>query len=99
MPTLQELCALYDILPELGPPAPRRPPPTPPAAPPPKPKTPLQRLYTWLGPPTPVPAVTRPNPFPMLKQGKKSIVIAVVDAGTVGFFRLGMGVFEEWPML
>jgi tRNA-splicing endonuclease subunit Sen54 len=40
----------------------------------------------------------RPNPFAALKQGKKIIVVAVVDAGSVGFFRFGEGCFEEWPM-
>jgi tRNA-splicing endonuclease subunit Sen54 len=33
-----------------------------------------------------------------LRQGNKSVVIAVVDAGTVSFFRFGQGAFEEWPM-
>jgi tRNA-splicing endonuclease subunit Sen54 len=41
----------------------------------------------------------RPNPFPALKQGKKMIVIAVVDAGSVGFFRFSQGTFEDWPMV
>lgn len=40
----------------------------------------------------------RPNPFPILKQGKKVIVVAVVDSGNVGFFRFGQGAFEDWPM-
>jgi tRNA-splicing endonuclease subunit Sen54 len=40
----------------------------------------------------------RPNPFAVLKQGKKIIVIAVVDSGSVGFFRFGQGCFEEFPM-
>jgi len=34
-----------------------------------------------------------------LRQGKKVVVIAVVDAGSVSFFRLGEGVFAEWPMM
>jgi tRNA-splicing endonuclease subunit Sen54 len=38
------------------------------------------------------------NPFMALRQGNKSVVIAVVDAGTVAFFRFGQGAFEEWPM-
>ncbi|KAI1790188.1 tRNA-splicing endonuclease subunit sen54 N-term-domain-containing protein [Ganoderma leucocontextum] len=38
------------------------------------------------------------NPFPLLKTGKKMVVVAVVDAGTISFFRFGQGVFTEWPM-
>jgi tRNA-splicing endonuclease subunit Sen54 len=34
-----------------------------------------------------------------LRQGNKSVVIAVVDAGTMSFFRFGQGAFEEWPMV
>lgn len=41
----------------------------------------------------------KPNPFPALKTGKKTIVIAAVDAGNISFFRFGQGVFEEWPMI
>lgn len=39
------------------------------------------------------------NPFLALKTGKKTIVIAAVDAGSISFFRFGQGVFEEWPMI
>ncbi|RDX53448.1 hypothetical protein OH76DRAFT_1343370 [Lentinus brumalis] len=38
------------------------------------------------------------NPFPSLKTGKKMVVVAAVDAGTISFFRFGQGVFTEWPM-
>ncbi|KAF8125714.1 tRNA-splicing endonuclease subunit sen54 N-term-domain-containing protein [Boletus edulis] len=41
----------------------------------------------------------KPNPFLALKTGKKTIVIAAVDAGSISFFRFGQGVFEEWPMI
>lgn len=41
----------------------------------------------------------KPNPFLALKTGKKTIVIAAVDAGNISFFRFGQGVFEEWPMV
>jgi tRNA-splicing endonuclease subunit Sen54 len=67
----------------------------------------LQTLFGWIRSffsnpllKTSIPAriSTRPNPFPILKQGKKIVIIAVVDAGNVGFFRLGQGAFEEWPM-
>ena len=40
----------------------------------------------------------RPNPFQMLKLGKKIIVVAAVDAGMISFFRFGQGGFEDWPM-
>lgn len=56
--------------------------------------------------PVPPPQSTKPtftppksNPFPALKTGKKIIVIAAVDAGSISFFRFGQGVFEEWPMI
>ncbi|KAI9568560.1 tRNA-splicing endonuclease subunit sen54 N-term-domain-containing protein [Boletus coccyginus] len=41
----------------------------------------------------------KPNPFLALKTGKKTIVIAAVDAGSISFFKFGQGVFEEWPMI
>ena len=41
----------------------------------------------------------KPNPFLALKTGKKVIVIAAVDAGSISFFKFGQGVFEEWPMV
>lgn len=42
---------------------------------------------------------TKLNPFPALKTGKKTIVIAAVDSGSISFFRFGQGVFEEWPTI
>ncbi|EIN12995.1 hypothetical protein PUNSTDRAFT_118619 [Punctularia strigosozonata HHB-11173 SS5] len=118
MPTLRELRALFDVLPELPPPMPRKrnilntqtapkqdnkkdPPPSVDRLP--LFSSVLRRIFLKMFAPSrvvevPTPA-PRPNPFVALKQGKKNIVIAVVDAGTVGFFRLGMGAFEEWPML
>ncbi|PFH45425.1 hypothetical protein AMATHDRAFT_88815 [Amanita thiersii Skay4041] len=41
----------------------------------------------------------KPNPFPVLKMGKKIIIIAAVDSGNISFFRFGQGSFEEWPMI
>lgn len=41
----------------------------------------------------------RPNPFQVLKNGKKIIVVAAVDSGMISFYRFGQGVFEEWPMM
>lgn len=108
MPSLHELTALFDVLPELPPPLPRqrRPPPDKPineAVPStsPVPQTLYRRLFSWAYPhissPPPIPQ-RRPNPFMALKAGKKTIVIAVVDAGSISFFRLGQGAFTEWPM-
>ncbi|KAG8214407.1 tRNA-splicing endonuclease subunit sen54 N-term-domain-containing protein [Butyriboletus roseoflavus] len=54
--------------------------------------TPLQSTKPTFAPP-------KSNPFPALKTGKRIIVIAAVDAGSISFFRFGQGVFEEWPML
>jgi tRNA-splicing endonuclease subunit Sen54 len=41
----------------------------------------------------------RPNPFMMLKAGRKMVIVAVVDSGNIGFFRFSQGVFTEWPMV
>ena len=62
----------------------------------------IRRIFAWIWP---LPgleerkAPARPtNPFPFLKTGNKIVVIAVVDAGTISFFRFGQGVFAEFPM-
>ncbi|KAI0632259.1 tRNA-splicing endonuclease subunit sen54 N-term-domain-containing protein [Trametes polyzona] len=63
----------------------------------------VRRAMAWVWP---LPWVTTntnaqsrpPNPFPPLKMGNKTVVIAAVDAGTISFFRFGQGVFTEWPM-
>ncbi|KAI0667674.1 tRNA-splicing endonuclease subunit sen54 N-term-domain-containing protein [Trametes maxima] len=59
------------------------------------------KVLAWIWPRS-VPTInspTRPpNPFPSLKMGNKTVVIAAVDAGTISFFRFGQGVFTEWPM-
>ncbi|KDQ50520.1 hypothetical protein JAAARDRAFT_63133 [Jaapia argillacea MUCL 33604] len=113
MPSLYELTALYDILPELPPPLPRQrhPPPSTaksnPQQPPPTSlsQTPhpsfLQRLFPKLFPPPPIetgPPPRRTNPFLALKAGKKNVVVAAVDGGNTSFYRFGQGAFEEWPM-
>lgn len=41
----------------------------------------------------------RPHPYQMLKNGKKVVVVAAVDAGSISFFRFGQGAFDEWPMI
>ena len=113
MPTLHELTDLFQVLPEAPPPKPRqrRSPigaPLPPAPqPPPLPVVPtvepsfIRKLFPWAFPSTPPapPPARKPNPFVALKSGKKIIVIAVVDAGNISFFRFGQGEFSEWPMM
>jgi tRNA-splicing endonuclease subunit Sen54 len=62
----------------------------------------IRKLFPWAfpseSPPAPAPA-RKPNPFFALKNGKKIIVIAVVDASNISFFRFGQGEFTEWPMI
>jgi len=111
MPSLHELTDLFEVLPELPPPLPRQRrqlsvPESSTSITPVTPPTPessvFRRLFSWAFPrqamlhPTPV---RRPNPFMALKAGKKIAVIAVVDAGSISFFRFGQGAFTEWPMV
>ncbi|KAL6303916.1 tRNA-splicing endonuclease subunit sen54 N-term-domain-containing protein [Sparassis latifolia] len=112
MPSLPELTALFDVLPELPPPVPRkrisyaqqkqeRAAPALTSSAPPFTKSPLwHRIFSWgLKPPsTPTAPPRNPNPFLALKTGKKMVVVAAVDAGTISFFRFGQGAFNEWPM-
>lgn len=112
MPTLAELTSMYEDLPFIPPPLPRKRNPLPekavPVTSPPKvhdmtsrPSF-LARLFSYFSlcssPPTPGSAPVKLNPFMALRQGNKSVIIAVVDAGTVSFFKFGQGTFEEWPM-
>ncbi|GJE88397.1 tRNA-splicing endonuclease subunit sen54 N-term-domain-containing protein [Phanerochaete sordida] len=110
MPSLTELNDLFEILPELPPPTPRRRTVAPekPAAPtsqgrdtggPPAPQSWLERLFPWATSSKSSAAPTRRvNPFAVMKAGKKMVVIAAVDAGTISFFRFGQGAFEDFPM-
>lgn len=41
----------------------------------------------------------KPNAFQALKAGKKRVVIAAVDAGTVSFYGFAEGVFAAHPMI
>lgn len=62
----------------------------------------LCRLFPWAfsqKPPQSAAPARRPHPFMALKAGKKLVVIAVVDAGSISFFRFGQGDFTEWPMV
>ena len=56
----------------------------------------LQRVWDKRKPPGPPAKAV--NPFFALKSGKRSVVLAVVDAGTTSMFRFVDGCFEEWPM-
>ncbi|KAJ7772587.1 tRNA-splicing endonuclease subunit sen54 N-term-domain-containing protein [Mycena maculata] len=109
MPTLRELTDLFDISPEMPPPLPRQRRPLKGAAPPlfnpkpvpaPPPLSVSRRILYWFRPPPPestVPA-RRPHPFMAIKAGRKTVVIAVCDAGSTSFFRFGQGAFSEWAL-
>ncbi|KAF8478053.1 tRNA-splicing endonuclease subunit sen54 N-term-domain-containing protein [Russula ochroleuca] len=113
MPTLAELTHMYEGLPVLPPPVPRKRNPTSQKPVVPNPSPPkghdtisrpsiLVRLLSYFplysSPPTSGPTPVKINPFMALRQGNKSVVIAVVDAGPVSFFKFGQGTFEDWPM-
>ncbi|KAJ3798299.1 tRNA-splicing endonuclease subunit sen54 N-term-domain-containing protein [Lentinula aff. detonsa] len=53
-------------------------------------------LYPRTAPPPPKPE-RKPNPFAVLRQGKKTAIIATVDAGTINIFRFAQGAFEAGP--
>ncbi|KAJ7925016.1 tRNA-splicing endonuclease subunit sen54 N-term-domain-containing protein [Mycena leptocephala] len=109
MPSLRELTDLFDISPEMPPPLPRQrrpvkgtapPPPRTKPAPSPPPPSLSRRILHWFRPP-PAESTTearRPHPFMAIKAGKKTVIIAVVDAGSTSFFRFGQGAFEEWAI-
>jgi tRNA-splicing endonuclease subunit Sen54 len=112
MPSLTELDNLFQVLPELPPPVPRRrtvftdkpsqallkitPGSTGSSLMP----TFIQCIFPWALKATssPVAPPQRPNPFAVLKAGKKMVVVAAVDAGTISFFRFGQGAFDDFPM-
>ena len=115
MPTLAELTHVYEDLPVIPPPLPRKrnlPPGKGVSALKPSPPTETTdvrphlsfaaRLLSYFpfypAPAAPESAPVRINPFMALRQGNKTVIIAVVDAGIVSFFRFGQGAFEEWPM-
>ncbi|KAF8310619.1 tRNA-splicing endonuclease subunit sen54 N-term-domain-containing protein [Cantharellus anzutake] len=92
IPSIYELTTVFGMLPQNPP----RPPPAPLGLT-------LKNLLTlaWLKgklfPPKPV--LPTPHPFAAIRAGHKSVVIGVVDAGTLSFFRFAQGCFEEWPMM
>ncbi|GJJ15884.1 hypothetical protein Clacol_010162 [Clathrus columnatus] len=64
----------------------------------------FNRLFSWFShtksPENNVVIQTRPpHPFAVLKNGKKTVVIGVVDCGTVSFYRFSLGAFEEMPLI
>ncbi|KZO94393.1 hypothetical protein CALVIDRAFT_539128 [Calocera viscosa TUFC12733] len=103
IPTLAELANVFDHLPVQPPPPPRkRPPPSaaPPAVtspPPPSLLTHIKRLLHLTPPPKQ--KEHKVHPFAALKAGRKSVVLAAVDAGSVSLVRFSEGVFEDWPMV
>jgi tRNA-splicing endonuclease subunit Sen54 len=107
MPSLSELDALFDILPELPPPLPRQRHQVIDESPPERymfipilisaTQACCQRLFPCVFSPRAL-EVRKPNPFVALKSGKKNVVIAAVDAGSISFFRFNQGAFSEWPM-
>ncbi|KAJ7188029.1 tRNA-splicing endonuclease subunit sen54 N-term-domain-containing protein [Mycena filopes] len=111
MPSLRELTDLFDISPEMPPPMPRQrrpvkgaapPPPRTVFVPPPRPLSLSRRILHWFRPPPPEstsPQARRPHPFMAIKAGKKTVIIAVVDAGSTSFFRFGQGAFSEWAVI
>lgn len=108
MPTLHELTNLFSCLPRTPVPLPRKknPIPSSPSSIPVKEhgkhEIPLFRRilsFTWLhsaGPKRPIP---KPHPFAAIRAGHKNVIVGVVDAGTVSFFRFGEGCFNEWPLI
>ncbi|CAO1629302.1 unnamed protein product [Parajaminaea phylloscopi] len=43
--------------------------------------------------------VRKPNPFPPLKAGRRSVVLAVVDHGTTSMLRFGEAEFSKWKLM
>ncbi|KAL5482833.1 SEN54 [Sanghuangporus weigelae] len=124
IPTFRELCGLFEQLPELPPPVPRKrsvqsSQSTSLTKKGPEPEnqsimmasslyTRLYNLFRWLlrlysstseKEKSSPGSDRRPNPFQMLRLGKKMIVVAAVDAGMISFFRFYQGSFDDWPMV
>ena len=127
LPTLQDLAALFDVLPEMPIPPPRRRNPQtlgpgsavqpgPDSQPvsntarstistPPSPPSFIWRFLQWVFPykrDDPIltkNAIVKPNPFVILKHGKKFAVVAAVDMGNISFFKFGQGDFSEYPIM
>lgn len=90
LPTLGELETLFATVPLISPTAPMA--------------GQIGRIWSraqrlWNRKQTPAHLAKPVNPFFALKSGKRSVVLAVVDAGTTTMFRFIDGRFEEWPMV
>lgn len=55
--------------------------------------------FTWFRPFADTASTPKPQPFAAIRAGHKNVIIGVVDAGTVSFYRFGEGCFDEWPMI
>lgn len=57
------------------------------------------RIYQWLLYVLKSNSYKKADAFPALKSGRKSVIFAVVDMGTISMYRFNEGCFEEWPMI
>lgn len=106
-PTLPQMTEVFGIVPEVPTPYLRKRPP-PPGAPTPEPTPAPSATPSWIpvwlgkmfgrqqGKKQDTPQV---NTFLSLKQGDRTIIVAVVDGGNVGWTRLGRGGFEDHVMV
>jgi len=107
MPSLYDLTKLFELLPELPPPQRRQRQPNLNTASSEPPTNALSRTSTLFSlksfmnrffQGSKSSSVQKPNPFMVLKSGKKNVIVAAVDSGSISFFRFGQGAFEELPM-
>lgn len=59
----------------------------------------LARYLAWIRGLLQSQSTAKGNAFAHLKAGKKSVIFAVVDAGTTSLYRFNEGCFDEWPMI
>lgn len=107
MPSLRELNDLFDVYPEVPLPISKKkrmPPKATPSSAAIVPASIFQQVYYYLFPTKPsgprmdAPPGQKANPFPALRAGRKMVIVAVVDNGSVGFYRFSEGVFGEWAI-
>lgn len=102
-PTLPQMEEIFPSLPALPTPTMRPRTTGPPSAADATPATPprgiLSRLRSLVSPARSVPPPPQVNTFLALKQGDRSLIVAVVDGGNVGWTRLGRGGFQEHVMV
>ena len=105
-PDLVQLASLFDSLPaptpwQPAPPRARAPRPDAPVKAPPKPPSWsgwLTSYLPWSSKSTKRPP-PRANPFPRLKTGRRSVIVAAVDSGVVQFLRFGEPEFGETALI